>query len=146
MQSVTPELVDANFRFIGFIPKKQTKFYEALVTLGNKHLKKPWKQKWSKKNPTEGYCYIVSEVVYHYIAPKGCKVMRLYIPGEGTGTGGNHYFLQWPDGTVVDLTVGQYETVPDYSKAKGCAFQTKDPSNAAVELAGLLGYSEDDLD
>jgi hypothetical protein len=136
---VDPKVLDKMFRFAGL---NKAKLHEALIHMGPKMLNKPWDKKWSKERPTTGYCYVVSEFVFHYLAPPGCKVMRLYVPETDI----KHWFIQWPDETIVDLTMDQFDNVPDYSKAKGAGFLTKEPSKRAKVLAELLGYSDEDLD
>eukprot|EP01047_Picozoa_sp_COSAG01_P082979 COSAG01_NODE_17176_length_1172_cov_691.409133_1_plen_369_part_01 len=67
---------------------------------------------WSPKNPTQNYCYVVSEFVLHYAAPEGTKAWRLNdFPHSET----IHVFLEWPDGAIVDLTADQFgDTVIPY--------------------------------
>jgi hypothetical protein len=39
---------------------------------------------------------------------------------------------------IIDPTVRQFRTVPDYTKAKGCGFLTKKPSKRAKALMETL--------
>lgn len=139
-QKVTEKLIENTFRFVG-LPKKR--LYDALVKIGPKDLKNPWKKTWTEDNPVQGFCYVVAEFVYHYLAPVGTKVMRMRDPNASTPKG-NHWFLKWPDNTVVDLTIGQFENIPNYNAAKGAGFLTQQPSNRTKELAEFLGFTEDD--
>ncbi|MFM7855682.1 MAG: hypothetical protein ACKO96_28070, partial [Flammeovirgaceae bacterium] len=93
-------------------------------------------------NPTRNFCYVVSEFVYHYIAPRGSKPYGLRIEGDAS----LHRFVKWPDGTIVDLTCDQF---PDYSlvryeNAKITPFMPvsgkSQPSKRAKHLAQLMGF------
>lgn len=115
--------------------------HEALRKMGTYSLKPYMREGWSEVYPTYGYCYVVSEFIYWYVAPKGTKPYSVKVPGDP----GTHRFLRWPDTTIIDLTCDQfpnYALVP-YEKAKVTPFmQTgcKGPSKRAKELAQLLGY------
>lgn len=80
----------------------------------------------------EPICYNVSEAVYRLCGGKnmGLKAMRI--------ARGNHWFLQGPNGEIIDLTAGQftrytYRKLPAYSRAKGAAFYPN-PSTLCKEL------------
>lgn len=110
------------------------KLYDALRQMGKKHLKPLYRDEWTDERPTIGYCYVVAEVIYHYLAPKGSKpyVMK-------TGEGETHWFLRDPDGNVIDETADQFDEPVDYSKGKPVPFQTKEISRRGKMLAKLLG-------
>lgn len=139
------KMLDRAFKYVSDPNPKRSltreKLHTALIKMGPKDLKVPFKKTWSENNPTTGFCYVVSEFVYHYLAPTGSKVMRVFV----SETKNNHYFIQWPDGTVIDFTVDQFKNLPPYAKAKGCAFQTPSPSKRTKELAELLGYDDEDI-
>tara|TARA_B100000287_G_scaffold42296_1_gene38310 strand:- start:514 stop:915 length:402 start_codon:yes stop_codon:yes gene_type:complete len=115
------------------------KFYQALRTMGKDGLKtKKMRDEWSEDNPTRNYCYMVSEFIYKYIAPKGVKHLMLKVKGEDA----THHFLKWVDGTIVDLTAEQFGIKLDYSKARGCSFL---PTKAGAakntrRFAELMGF------
>ena len=121
----------------------KAQLHEALKTMGKKHLKtKLMKDAWTMDNPTKNYCYVVSEFVYYYLSPPGSKPYKLAgIPGDD----GLHRFIKWPDDTIVDLSVDQFDNYEDvdYSQAKVCYFMTnqynKGPSKRARILAELMG-------
>lgn len=50
-----------------------------------------------------------------------------------TGTD-SHWFLKHSEGLIIDPTVGQFDSIPDYSLARGRGFLTKQPSKRAVIL------------
>lgn len=131
--------IDAMFKFSGV---NKEKLHEALKKIGNKYLRSPFKVKWTKGNPTIGYGYVISEFVYYYIAPKGSKLMKVYVPK----TGAAHWFIQWPDAVLVDLAIEQFKELPAYEKAKEDTFTDPNPSFAARRIAEHMGFTDDDID
>lgn len=113
-----------------------------LKTLGNSLLKKPYKDDWTKDNPTYGYCYVVSEALYHYVEGE----VKPYCISLGDGL--THWFVKI-NGKPVDLTGEQFTNksiVIDYNKAIGKGFfkgsiQTDKGfiSKRGYEIAKLLG-------
>lgn len=94
-----------------------------------------------------GNCYVTCEALYHLLGGKRAGLKPMYVKHEG----GSHWFLvQRVDITimghfrevVLDPTVSQFKTKPDYSKAKGKGFLTKKPSKRAKELMKKLLWSE----
>jgi len=131
------EKLESMFKVAG-IEKKV--LHDALLKMGTKQLKtKQMRDAWSEDNPSKNYCYVVSEMVFYYLAPKGSKPYKLpNIPGDD----GLHRFLKWPDGTIVDLTVDQFPNYEDvnYENGKVCYFMqtgVKGPSKRARLLAEL---------
>lgn len=110
------------------------KLHDALRQMGKKHLRPQYKADWTPERPTTGYCYVVAEVTYHYLTPKG------YIPHVmKTGEMETHWFLKSPDGEIIDFTADQFDEPLDYSKGKPQNFMTKDISKRGKILAQLLG-------
>jgi hypothetical protein len=111
------------------------KLHDALRVMGTKYVKEPYKADWTPAKPTTGYCYVVAEVVYHYLAPKGSRpfVMK-------TGMNESHWFIRTPSNEVIDLTADQFDEPLDYLKGKPQNFLTKEISKRGKVLAGLLGY------
>jgi len=105
--------------------------------MGKKYLKPQYKDQWTPERPTTGYCYVVAEVVYHHLAPEGCRpyVMK-------TGENETHWFLKCPDGKVIDLTDDQFDKPVDYAQGKPQNFQTKEISKRGRILADLLGLKK----
>lgn len=128
--------------------QKET-LYNGLRQMGIKHLKnKKLKEQWNEANPTRNYCYVVCELVYQYLSPKGSSAWCLDIDGEEE----KHWFVKWDDGTIVDLSAEQFDSykVVDYTRAKRRYFQTPSPSKRTRLLAELCGvrnipYSKTDV-
>jgi uncharacterized protein (DUF362 family) len=109
------------------------KLYTALRKMGIKYLKPNYKNTWSPERPTTGYCYVVAEVVYHYIAPNGSKP---YVINFGNGY--THWFVKDNNEKIIDLTADQFDQPLDYSKAKPQNFMTHTISKRGRILAELL--------
>lgn len=85
---------------------------------------------------------LVSEFLYYYVAPKGAHVMSVPVKGQQN----LHYFIEWPNETLVDLLLEQYDfSTLDFAKSKKVKV-VKAPSQEVKELAELLGFTDDDLD
>ena len=110
------------------------KLHDALRQMGREHLKPKYKNEWTPDRPATGYCYVVAEVVYHYLAPKGSKpyVMK-------TDINETHWFIKDPSGKVIDLTADQFDESIDYAKAKPKNLLTRQISKRGKILASLLG-------
>lgn len=81
------------------------------------------------KNPYVGFCYIVSEVMYHRMGGKKAGLTP-YVMRVGKDT---HWWLD-KGGKIYDYTVEQFSKAPDYSKGRACGFLTKQPSKRAKIL------------
>ena len=94
----------------------------------------------ARENPLHGYCYISSEALYHLWARSaGFKPAQLWVH-TGHGRKYSHWFLR-RDGEILDITAAQFGRGHiAYSKAHGCGFLTKQPSNAAKEIIRRVGY------
>jgi hypothetical protein len=81
-----------------------------------------------KKGET-GHCYHASEALYHMSGGKKSGLKPMNMKHEGS----SHWFLL--DGEkVVDPTSDQFESTPNYLKARGRGFMTKKPSKRAQML------------
>tara|TARA_B100001113_G_scaffold238758_1_gene196292 strand:- start:23 stop:478 length:456 start_codon:yes stop_codon:yes gene_type:complete len=134
---ISEDKLQSMFKVAGI---EKSVLHKALLQMGTKQLKtKQMRDAWSEDNPTKNYCYVVSEMVFYYLAPPGSKPYKLpNIPGDD----GLHRFLKWPDGTIVDLTVDQFPNYEDvnYENGKVCYFMqtgVKGPSKRARLLAEL---------
>lgn len=88
-----------------------------LLELGNSMLKSPYKKLWTEDNPTWGYCYIVSEAIYHYIDGEYDSYCI------NLGEYGVHWFLKDKNnGEIIDFTANQFKFDVDYSAGKRKAF------------------------
>jgi hypothetical protein len=115
------------------------KLDDALRRMGTKHLKPQFRDLWTPERPTTGYCYVVAEVVYHYLAPKGSRPYIIKFDENDT-----HWFVKEPSGKVIDLTADQFDVPIDYSLGKPKNFQTKDISKRGRLLANLLKLTKDE--
>ena len=77
----------------------------------------------------EQHCYIASEVYYFLQGGKDAGLKPMNMKHEGS----SHWFIKDGD-EVIDITVGQFNEAPDYSKARGRGFLTKRPSKRAQWL------------
>ena len=135
-KKIDPRVVDRMFRKVGIDKKK---FYESLISMGVDGLKtKQMREEWSIDNPTRNYCYVVSEFIYRYLAPKGTKHYSIKIDGEDI----THHFLRWEDGTIIDLTAEQFDDYSklDYSKSYPSGFIGKGVSKRTQQFAKLMGF------
>ena len=82
------------------------------------------------------HCYVASEVYYHYTRGRRAEVRPMNMRHEGA----SHWFIL-DNGEVVDLTADQFKTKPDYSKARGRGFLTKEPSKRARTLISRVEQS-----
>jgi hypothetical protein len=115
------------------------KLDNALRRMGTKHLKPQFRDLWKPERPTTGYCYVVAEVVYHYLAPKGSRPYIIKFDENDT-----HWFVKEPSGKVIDLTADQFDVPIDYTLGKPKNFQTKDISKRGRLLANLLDLTKDE--
>jgi len=76
-----------------------------------------------------GHCYIASEAYHHIKGGKDSGLKPMNMRHEGA----SHWFLLDGD-RVIDLTAYQFNTPPDYSKARGRGFLTREPSRRAQIL------------
>ena len=113
-----------------------------LAEIGPQLLSAEYKKGWTKGNPCWGYCYIVSEAIYHYCAEKTVS----YCVNLGRGYG-NHWFLQSING-VKDYTSEQFSFRVPYHLAQRRSFlqgSIKTPrgfiSKRGYNMAVLMGLT-----
>lgn len=98
------------------LPVRPSAVEAVCLYLGRKFLKSEYRRKWSPSNPTLGFCYVVSEAIYHYAEEKLVpKVVRI----DGIGT---HWWLEREDGTILDYTAKQFDLRPPYELGRRAAF------------------------
>lgn len=87
-------------------------------------------KKNTKVPNTFGHCYVASEAAYYLLGGKeeGWKPMHM------NHLGASHWFLKHESGAILDLTRDQFNSPLDYSKARGAAFLTRQPSKRAKKL------------
>lgn len=118
----------------------QFELNEKLAKLGPVLLKPAYKKKWTEARPTTGYCYLVSEALFHYVLPDSFPNMI------NLGEHGTHWFLRdrylKMNGRyiVIDLTGNQFDFEVPYDKARRAAFykgSVKTP-NGFISHKGFL--------
>lgn len=77
-----------------------------------------------------GNCYVASEALYHLLGGKAAGWTPMCMRHEGS----THWFLRHRSGLILDPTRPQFRTPPDYPRARGKGFLTKQPSRRAREL------------
>jgi len=82
-----------------------------LKEVGSELLKPEYRHNWSSDNPTYGYCYLVSELLYHYVYVNS-TVYHLNMTAFGEYV---HWFLK-EDGKIIDLTGIQFNYIKPYSE------------------------------
>ena len=85
-----------------------------------------------------GNCYVTCECLYHLLGGKQAGYTPMFIRHEGD----SHWFLKHESGLILDPTVSQFKSKPDYSQAIGKGFLTKAPSARAGKLMFQLVYQE----
>ena len=115
--------------------------HEVLNHMGPRYLKGTFREQWYASGvPTRNFCYVVSEWLIHYVAPKGSFAFRVAVPGEDA----KHYFVRWADGTLIDLTAEQFEDweLVDYASAKKASFMYPSPSNRTKVLDSMMSVQK----
>jgi hypothetical protein len=102
----------------------------ALKHMAPHYLKGEYLKAWSDGNPTRYFDYVVPEWLVHFRAPAGSFAFRVPVPGQDA----KHYFVRWPDGTIVDLTAEQFEhwELVDYAESKKASMPSVASSRARV--------------
>lgn len=96
----------------------KTLIKKTLLIDEGKLLKPHYKKQWSKNNHTRGYCYLISEVFYHFFPE-----FKNYFPHVIRVNNETHWYLVNRDtGEIVDLTSEQYSKELDYGKGTKCPF------------------------
>lgn len=115
------------------------KLHDALRLMGRKYLKPQFRDQWTPERPTTGYCYVMAEVAYHYLALKGSRPYVMKI-----GENETHWFIKDSDGRVIDLTADQFDEPIDYTQGHPQNFLTKEISKRGKMLADLLGLTKNE--
>lgn len=84
--------------------------------LRDEHRYKRWQ---GHPNPLAGQCYVATEALF-YLGAKDDGFRPFNLKHEDT----SHWCLTNNENTVMDPTVGQFVTVPDYTKGRRRGFQT----------------------
>lgn len=102
----------------------------ALQHMAPHYLKGEYLKAWSDGNPTRFFDYVVTEWLVHFRAPVGSFAFRVPVPGQDA----KHYFMRWPDGTIVDLTAEQFTEweLVDYAESKKASMPASPTYRAKV--------------
>lgn len=79
-----------------------------------------------------GLCYVLSEAFYHMHPQFALKPVRVRFHGVC------HWWLETPEGRIIDLTAEQYRKPFPYHKGRAGGFLTKHPSKRAQAIIALL--------
>lgn len=91
-------------------------------------------QRWrGHPNHLAGHCYTASEALWH-LGAREAGFRPLNVKHEGT----SHWCLKRDDGAIIDPTVGQFVTVPDYTTGVRRGFLTRHPSKRAQTIIDRL--------
>jgi hypothetical protein len=80
----------------------------------------------SNPNKLAGHCYVAIESLYYLL--DGYKPFVMWHEGD------THWFLRNNSGKVIDPTVSQFKTRPNYKAGRGCGFLTSLPSKRSQEV------------
>lgn len=102
---------------------------QGLLLLGRKNVRKNYRHLWSEENPSFGYCYVITELLYHLSD-------RVATPKTIATSEGKHWYIELPDGTTLDYAK---DNIYDYSQGKKSSFMTVQMSARARKLKDLMG-------
>lgn len=88
------------------------------------------------KHPLSGYCYIVSEALYHILGGKIEGLTPMFIKHENI----NHWWIRGPKSEIWDFTANQFNKTIDYSKSVPKGFLTKTPCKRTQLLLQRSGF------
>ena len=108
---------------------------EAVVASLSNNLRRPKYR--NNPNPLAGHCYVASESFFYLLGGYNSDWRPCFLRHEEEP----HWFLVNAAGEVLDLTVTQFKTVPNYRAGVRKGFLTRQPSKRAqqvIELAKKL--------
>lgn len=85
-----------------------------------------------------GYSYVSAETLYYALGGNNAG----WVPHSLECEHVHHWVLVHENGTLLDPTWHQYDSLPDYSQAKATQFQGNYPSDYAVRLLELTRWRE----
>jgi hypothetical protein len=97
-------------------------------------LKKEYRDR-PRKNRFVGHCYVASECLWQLLG--GSKQSR-YKTMQVNHEGESHWYIQGPDGEVIDLTAEQFRRAVDYTAGKGKGLSTPIPGQPPSRRARVL--------
>lgn len=103
----------------------------ALVQMGSKNVHKEYRHLWTSEKPYLGYCYVVSELLYHLLDKKATPKTIATVEGK-------HWFLELDNMKILDYTC---DTELEYSTGVKRNFMTKEMSCRTKTLFSILQKS-----
>jgi hypothetical protein len=94
---------------------RKSQLKNKLKKIGPTFLRPEWKARWNFQKPTTGYCYLISEILFHFLYPNA----QSYVINLGLGR--THWFLK-QNGKIIDWTSDQFTKPIPYQKARRAAF------------------------
>lgn len=144
---ITVEIVEGMYRFVDL---KYEVMLKALREMGKEGL---LYDGWTSQNPFKNQSYLISEVVYHFLAPKGSEPWKTpLVPIQQMIDGQDRekfqHWVKWPNNQIVDLGLQHFETIdkiPDYKNiSKKFSFRNPSPNAKTKRFAKLLGVLDED--
>ncbi len=100
--------------------------------LGPQHLRPDFRRARPRDaTPSWGCCYVAAEAVWHALGGPDSGLRPTFIRHEGAP---HWYLVDVVTGEVVDPTVDQFSSPPDYSRGIGKGFLTLDPSQRSQAI------------
>jgi len=123
-----------------FIGLNLESFQTAIKKIKTDKITLDYRDNCNPNNPTRNYCYVISECIFHFLAPKGSFAYRTNVPDDEL----NHYYVVWPNGFICDLAQGHLKkfNASIYDNGKKCVFRHPSPSVDAKRLAKLLDIED----
>ena len=83
-------------------------------------------------HPMTGFCFVATETMFQLLVDSG---IHEYRPHCVRHEGDTHWFLMTKSGVVIDLTVGQFKTTPDYNRGRrNGMMRRRDPLNPSKTI------------
>ncbi len=115
------------------LPRKRSDVVRRVrAQLGPQHLRPDFRRARPEGSTASwGCCYVAAEAVWHALGGPDSGLRPTFIRHEGAP---HWYLVDVATGEVVDPTVDQFSSPPDYSRGTGKGFLTSDPSQRAQAI------------
>lgn len=136
-----PSLLPEEAGILGDLTPQESRIAIAVLQSLTNDLR--WKQ-YRDREDLAGYCYVVSESMYHMLGREDQGYSAWQMEWEGV----SHWFLMGPrygSKRVIDVTSSQFMEVPEYNLSKRRSFMHPSPSKRArilIERAEKLLSAE----
>lgn len=118
-----------DFESLEGLDEFKAELYRGLLVMGKKNVRQEYRHLWSEDKPYIGYCYVVTELLYH-LSDK--KITPKVLPTPE----GKHWYIQLSDGTPLDLTSDREY---DYTAGVKRSFMTQAMSARTKQLKEIMG-------